>query len=197
MAKINGKNKGSAYERQLCGRFSLWVSNLKRDDVFWRSATSGGRATVRGRFGKSISTQVGDMSCLHPLGQLLLDHFVVEAKFWRRFNLEELIFRQKSPLIPVWKKLLEECGATHRLPLLCIKANILGELVGTTLQGYQMLVQGGNLPLRATIKISGHPDLHLVSMLDLLAYVDFSVLRQKWPARPRAKLQEGDSHALP
>ena len=40
--------KGSEFEREMCKCLSLWWTDSKRDDVFWRSAQSGGRAP-RGR----------------------------------------------------------------------------------------------------------------------------------------------------
>jgi len=46
MRKGGGKAKGASFERDICRRLSLWVSAGKQEDVFWRSAMSGGRSTV-------------------------------------------------------------------------------------------------------------------------------------------------------
>ena len=47
MRKGGGKEKGSSFERLVCKRMSMWLSKGERDDLFWRSAMSGGRATVQ------------------------------------------------------------------------------------------------------------------------------------------------------
>src|SRR5262245_2386383 len=49
--KYNRAAKGSKFERDLCRQLSLWWSDGKRDDVFWRASQSGGRAKFRGRRG--------------------------------------------------------------------------------------------------------------------------------------------------
>jgi hypothetical protein len=46
MRKGGGKQKGSQFERDVCRELSLWVSHGKQEDVYWRSAMSGGRSTV-------------------------------------------------------------------------------------------------------------------------------------------------------
>lgn len=74
-----GHAKGSAFERSICRQLSLWWSNGKRDDIFWRTANSGGRATVRNKSGKS-SVGEGDIGAIHQLGHSLLKHFTFELK---------------------------------------------------------------------------------------------------------------------
>lgn len=80
---INGHRKGSAYERHVCRLLSLWwTSDRKRpsEDVFWRSAGSGGMAKRRGRGGKTTFGQHGDIMAVDPVGAPLLDVFTVEVK---------------------------------------------------------------------------------------------------------------------
>src|SRR5215216_6431446 len=48
-AKRRCAGKGPQWEREVCRALSLWVTNGERVDVFWRSAMSGGRATVHNR----------------------------------------------------------------------------------------------------------------------------------------------------
>ena len=72
--------KGSAFERELCTRLSLWWTKGERQDVFWRTSNSGGRATVRGRKGKGTYGQYGDVAAIDPVGEPLLKIFTIEAK---------------------------------------------------------------------------------------------------------------------
>lgn len=76
----NGARKGSAFEREICKKLSLWWTNGKRDDVFWRSSQSGGRATTRAKQGKTTAGSYGDICALDPIGAPLLEAFTIELK---------------------------------------------------------------------------------------------------------------------
>lgn len=75
-----GKVKGSQFERDLCRKLSLWWTNGERDDVFWRTSSSGGRSTIRSKKGKKTFGQYGDIQATDPIGQPLLDLLTIEAK---------------------------------------------------------------------------------------------------------------------
>lgn len=72
--------KGSAFERQICKDLSRWWTKGKRDDVFWRSSQSGGRATQRAKFGKKTFGSYGDIAAVDPIGQPLLKFVTIELK---------------------------------------------------------------------------------------------------------------------
>lgn len=72
--------KGSSYEREVCKKLSLWWTHGKRDDVFWRSSNSGGRATMRGKAGKRTAGSYGDIAATDPIGKPLIDLFTIELK---------------------------------------------------------------------------------------------------------------------
>lgn len=72
--------KGSSYERDLCRQLSLWWTNGKRDDIFWRSSGSGARAKVRGRRGRNTYGQHGDICAIDPAGDPFIDLLTVEVK---------------------------------------------------------------------------------------------------------------------
>lgn len=74
------QGKGQAFEREICSRLSRWWTDGRRDDVFWRSAGSGARATSRGRRGKQTANQHGDVAAVDPCGAVLTDLFVIELK---------------------------------------------------------------------------------------------------------------------
>jgi hypothetical protein len=80
--------KGSGFERQLCKMLSTWISEGKTDDVFWRTAGSGGRATVRAKKNKeSARSMHGDIlanatgdAALDLLAKQFLEIVTIEAK---------------------------------------------------------------------------------------------------------------------
>lgn len=107
MAK--GKGKGSSFERKLCFDFSKWWTQGKRDDIFRRSATSGGRATVRTKVGKTTFGQYGDIAIADPLGQPLLDLVTIELKTGypgqSPFDMIDKVGKQN----PKYKQFFEQC----------------------------------------------------------------------------------------
>ncbi len=77
--------KGSEFEREVCKRLSLWWSaglskGDARDDIFWRSSQSGGRATQRAKTGQKTFGSYGDIAAVDPIGQPLLKYFTIELK---------------------------------------------------------------------------------------------------------------------
>jgi len=117
--------KGSQYERDISRQLSLWWSEGKEDDWFWRTDTSGGRATTRAKSGKSTANAVGDLSARTEEGSLLLREYIIEVK--RGYNdLEVLPLLDKNnnksnPFVVWWVKLIMEAVRTQRKPLLIFK----------------------------------------------------------------------------
>lgn len=72
--------KGQQFERDVCVLLSRWWTGGENDSVFWRTANSGGRATVRGKKGKTTRGQYGDICATDPIGQPFIDLFNVEIK---------------------------------------------------------------------------------------------------------------------
>jgi len=78
--KARGGKKGNPFERAICKQLSLWWTGDKQDDVFWRTSTSGARATSRSKKGQRTFGQYGDVQATDPIGQPLLDIFTIELK---------------------------------------------------------------------------------------------------------------------
>lgn len=77
---VNSKAKGGAFERGVCKALSAWWTKGKRDDVFWRAQSSGGRATQRNKAGKTLAGQYGDICATDPIGVPLMQAMTIEAK---------------------------------------------------------------------------------------------------------------------
>lgn len=80
MKKGGSKRKGGAYERLCAKELSEWWTYDKRTDVFFRTSSSGGRATQRSK--KNISTygQYGDVQAVDPIGTPLMSLCTIECK---------------------------------------------------------------------------------------------------------------------
>lgn len=75
-----GARKGGGFERHICKQLSRWWTGGQRDDVFWRSSQSGGRATQRMKKGLRTYGSYGDIAAVDPIGEPLLKVFTIELK---------------------------------------------------------------------------------------------------------------------
>ncbi|RLC88849.1 MAG: hypothetical protein DRJ03_01010 [Chloroflexi bacterium] len=113
--------KGGRFEGELCRVFSKWLTYDKRDDVFYKTSGSGGRATQRQKLQKQTAFSAGDMSFNDPIGKPFIEYFLVEIK--RGYN-TNVIFnslidkdhsKTKTPLIIDWfKKANQERSQNNR-----------------------------------------------------------------------------------
>ena len=76
--------KGGDFEREVCKLLSKWWSKglgmEERDDIFWRTSQSGGRATQRRKLGMSTFGSYGDIAAVDPIGEPLLKFVTLELK---------------------------------------------------------------------------------------------------------------------
>jgi len=72
--------KGGQFERDVAKKISLWFSYGDRDDMFWRTPCSGGRATVRGRKGSKTEGGYGDISATVPESMHFINVCPIECK---------------------------------------------------------------------------------------------------------------------
>lgn len=123
MRKGGGKRKGSGFERYVCKALSRWVSNNSQiEDLFWRSAMSGGRATVARKQGKDVR-QAGDITAVSPTGHSLTEAWYIECKFYRRVNLEGWAVNNTGKLKKWWRTCLNNAKHHERKPMLIVKQN--------------------------------------------------------------------------
>lgn len=72
--------KGFDFERWISVTLSEWWTDGERDDIFWRSTTSGARATSRHKKGKRTAGSTGDIAAIDPVGYPLMELVLLEAK---------------------------------------------------------------------------------------------------------------------
>lgn len=122
MRKGGGKAKGASFEREICKSLSLWVSKGTQEDVFWRSAMSGGRSTVAHARGKRLAAQAGDISCIHPIGAPFADKFFLECKAYKSLDFVGLL-KGRGKLVEFWAEAVFQADRYGKLPLLIAKQN--------------------------------------------------------------------------
>lgn len=118
-----GAKKGPAFEREICKSLSLWISGGERDDIFWRTAMSGGRATIGLRAGKKRDAQAGDISAIHSLGERLLNHVVVDTKWYGDIQFLGAVFNDRGRVYSWWHELLVHADSFGKKPMLIVRQN--------------------------------------------------------------------------
>lgn len=130
MKRGHGKNKGNAFERSVCKELSLWLTKGKRDDVLWRSAISGGRATVHAKKGRNLSHVAGDICAVAEEGRVLLDVALVECKSYRDLNTSRLLFDGSGgKLHEFWLSTVAMARSYNKLAILIAKQNLFQPVV--------------------------------------------------------------------
>jgi len=108
-------NKGAPFEREMAERLSRWWTDGHRSDIFWRTANSGGRATVRRRKALTTVNQAGDLGAIDASGQALLDLVVVELKRgYSRRSIADALDRGEDDKTSLYEGWLEKLITTQR-----------------------------------------------------------------------------------
>ena len=158
MRKGGGKQKGASFEREICVKLSSWLSNGTQEDVFWRSAMSGGRATVAHKnHGKRLSSQVGDISCIHPVGNKFISTFAPECKFYANLDFQGLI-TGKGKLLTFWAEINKQANQHNKYPFMIAKQNRMPVVICLSHIGLNALGLGP----QHTVLISRPFDLYIV-----------------------------------
>lgn len=121
------KGKGSAFEREICVKLSEWVSGGARRDVFWRTAMSGGRATVFKKKG-ALLRQSGDITAVAFEGHDLTDKYYFELKHYRDLGLLSFFLRKGGLLCQFWSKTQEEAKHYNMIPIMIVRQNLMPTL---------------------------------------------------------------------
>jgi hypothetical protein len=135
---MNNKQKGSAFERLVCRKLSVWVSgDERRGDLFWRSAMSGGRATLARKRGET-SRIAGDIAAVSPEGHALTDFFYVECKHLKSLDLTALVCTGRGALALHWHACCASADYQSKKPMLIAKQNMQPTLLCTRMNEFAL-----------------------------------------------------------
>lgn len=139
MRSGGGGEKGHEFERKVCKDLSLWVSGGTREDLFWRSSMSGGRATVHRKRGVLNLSQVGDISAVAREGHWLTDRFAIECKSYKVLGIDSSLFKGKGLLLAFWNEIRGKAAYVGKQPLLIAKQNLFPVFLVTSWVGVSQL----------------------------------------------------------
>lgn len=168
MKQGQGKNKGSNFERLLCRKLTKWITGKERPEIFWRTASSGGKATQDQKTGVDC-TMDGDIMAISNRGQWFTDYFFVECKFYKDFDLLNML-KEKGLIFRWWEKLENSAWKTGKEPILILKKNRYSPLIMFRWESHIMtdrFLAYGNRLIYKNIK---KERLVLVYLFDFLEY---------------------------
>lgn len=124
----NGKAKGSGFERDLARRLSLWVNGAEKPYVFWRTAGSGGLATIMAE----NADMGGDLMAIREEGRFLTNIFSIEAKCG--YNDADAMLHLKNnkstTIEDFWKQCCRDAERSHKYPCLIWKRKGYPTIIG-------------------------------------------------------------------
>ena len=138
-----GKTKGSSFARLVCKRLSLWLSDGARDDLLWRSAMSGGRATVQFNSGKVNLAQSGDVTAVGQGAYEFCERAFVEAKHYRDLGIDRGLVCGTGTLARFWAIARREAAKYGKEPVLIARQNLFPTLL--IVDSRSILFQGAPL----------------------------------------------------
>ena len=141
---MSSKSRGGAFEREIAKMLSLWWTEGEREDIFYRSHSSGARFTQRKKSNKDTALQAGDLTCSDPIGEPLIriwncefktgygkkrdirdvDKRVVKKVIDRWDVLDILDSKQKEPiLVRIWEQCRRDAELSGRETVLIFRRN--------------------------------------------------------------------------
>ena len=121
MKNGGSKDKGSGFEILISRKLTSWVTGSERPEIFWKTAGSGSKATMSAKYGHETKMH-GDIMAIDPKGEFFTETFFVECKFYKTFDLFDLL-EWKGNLYNFWIKCRDESKKADKRPLLIFKRN--------------------------------------------------------------------------
>lgn len=127
---MNGKSKGSSFERQIAKALSLYLTGGQSKTELIRSVLSGGWAPG---ILKQVEgwRQVGDLQPNGPLGEQFRSRYAVECKHQRKISLYDFWTKRSKDSLPGWwSKICKDSFDAGVKPMLVFRSNAMPIMVG-------------------------------------------------------------------
>ena len=118
--KGSGKAKGSAFEREISKRLSLWWTDDASSQVFWRNSGFLSRA------GDRKEHQYGDVHAIDERGKWLVENVSIELKFYKDLRILDIVDKPGKEHVMFLKhgaQCKRDAVASNREPMLIAKRN--------------------------------------------------------------------------
>ena len=184
-----GQGKGSSFERELCKKLSLWWTDGDREDIFWRTAGSGARATVRSKQGKQTAGQHGDIAATDPDGKDFLSVVTIEMKRgYNKDTFQDLFDSLETSAVQTYEKWIAQAYHSslaaesyswmiitkrdRRIPIVICSAHLIRELVENGAESLSScsMMRASSVPVRVEERACYEFDFCVLLLDDLLEH---------------------------
>jgi hypothetical protein len=117
----HSKAKGAGFDIKICRALSKWINGIEQPEIFWRTATSGGRASRAAKLGMNVGMH-GDIMSLDEKGKWLTNVFFFECKSYSKIDFS-LFLEGKGNVVAWWKKCTQQAKDANKWPVLIMKQN--------------------------------------------------------------------------
>jgi len=115
------KQKGSKFDLGICRILTAWITGAPQPEILWRTATSGGRATMGRKVGIDVGMH-GDIMSIDARSKWLTNNFFFECKSYSKIDFS-LILEGKGNVIAWWNKAVTQAAQAKKWPLMIFKQN--------------------------------------------------------------------------
>ena len=161
----NPKNKGSSFERKVAKELSLWWSHGERQDIFYRTHSSGAIGTIHNKTTKgNYSTECGDIMAIDPVGQAFTDVFTLELKRGYQYDIIDFLHpTKKNMLFKFWSQVeADRKKSGSMFSMLILKQDRKPTLVMITSECLSVLCMCNNSIAKKRISLRENNSLFLI-----------------------------------
>lgn len=187
----NPKQKGSENERKIAKKLSLWFSDGKNPNIFWRSQSSGGRSTQLSKTNTPFNLSFGDIGLSSGEGESVLRCVSFELKHgYPELSIMGILDKKRNPLfLTFWDKLVLECEKAEEAgwgkePLLIIQRNRCQPLVAMDYEfSHEMVLAYGVPKVPAVIYCDTKRSIRIIRLDDFLSWIPPQFFIKKWNSK--------------
>ena len=166
---VNGKSKGSSFEREISKKLTFWASGQKERLWYWRTPSSGA-------MGKNYYDIGGDIVSLVAEAEPLTKLFSIELKHHKDIDLLDY-WNKTSKITSFWKQCCEDAKRSDKWPMLIMK-----KTRGPTLIGLGNNIKF-TLPFYINIAYTDTDQLTLYLLDDFFTYIEFNDIVELYKGR--------------
>ena len=112
--------KGGEFERWVCRELTRWITGKPKPELFWRSATSGAKATQDAKKGVK-SKMGGDLVAIDAAGQWFMDCFSLECKDRHEYGNLDMLFTGQGDFLKWWEQCCNDALRVNKVPMMVVK----------------------------------------------------------------------------
>jgi hypothetical protein len=112
--------KGGKYERWVCCELTRWITGKPKPELFWRSATSGAKATQDAKKGHK-SKMGGDIISVDAQGIWFTNCFSLECKDRDSYGNLDLLFQGRGDFLKWWEQAKADASRVNKVPMMICK----------------------------------------------------------------------------